>query len=116
MNLTKRFAPKERGAETAADVERLQALWREARGRFGAGGPFLYGAFSAADAMFAPVVSRLDTYQIDVEADTRAYMDAVLGHPAFAAWRESALLEPWTLPHYEEGETPVEVFHGAGAA
>jgi glutathione S-transferase len=61
--------------------------------------------------MFAPVVTRLDTYQVDVEPDTRAYMDAILSHPAFVAWREAALQEPWSLPHYEEGETPVEVFH-----
>jgi len=111
MNLTKRFAPKDRGEECAADVARLEQLWSEARTRFGSGGAFLYGAFSAADAMFAPVVSRLDTYQIAVNADTRRYMDAVLNHPAFLAWKESALQEPWTLPHYEEGETAVETFH-----
>lgn len=111
MNLAKRFAKKDRGPEVAASVARLQALWREARTAFGSGGPFLYGGFSAADAMFAPVVTRLDTYQVDVEADTRAYMDAVLSHPAFIAWREAALEEPWHLPHYEEGETAVEIFH-----
>jgi glutathione S-transferase len=114
MNLTKRFAPKDRGEECAADVVRLQQLWREARERFGADGPFLYGGFMAADAMFAPVVTRLDTYQIAVEADTRAYMNAVLSHPAFIAWRDSAMQEPWELPHYEEGETPVEIFHEPG--
>ncbi len=111
MNLAKRFAKKNRGPEVAANVARLQALWKEARTAFGSGGPFLYGGFSAADAMFAPVVTRLDTYQVDVDADTRAYMDAVLSHPAFIAWREAALEEPWHLPHYEEGETAVEIFH-----
>ncbi|TCD15190.1 glutathione S-transferase family protein [Oricola cellulosilytica] len=111
MNLTKRFAPKDRGAACAADVVRLQQLWSEARDRFGGGGPFLYGDFSAADAMFAPVVTRLDTYQVAVDKPTRSYMDTVLAHPAFAAWRASALEEPWQLPHYEEGETAVEVFH-----
>ncbi|MFO7297874.1 MAG: glutathione S-transferase family protein [Pseudomonadota bacterium] len=111
MNLGKRFAKKDRGAAVAADVARVTSLWREARQSFGSGGPFLYGEFSAADAMFAPVVTRLDTYQVDVEPDTRAYMDAILSHPAFVAWREAALQEPWSLPHYEEGETPVEVFH-----
>ena len=111
MNLGKRFARKDRGSAVAADVARVTALWREARQSFGGEGPFLYGAFSAADAMFAPVVTRLDTYQVEVEPDTRAYMDAVLSHPAFVAWREAALQEPWLLPHYEEGETPVEVYH-----
>ena len=62
--------------------------------------------------MFAPVVTRLDTYQLPVAADTRRYMDAVLAHPAFVAWRTDALAEPssWNVPHYEDGETAVEVF------
>jgi glutathione S-transferase len=114
MNLRARFATKDRGPEVAEAQARVEALWREARGRFGArsGEPFLYGAFSAADAMFAPVVTRLDTYQLPVAADTRAYMNAVMAHPAFVAWRSDALAEPaeWDVPHYEEGETPVEVF------
>ena len=114
MNLRARFAFKDRGPEVAEAQARVEALWREARGRFGtgAGGPFLYGAFSAADAMFAPVVTRLDTYQLPVAADTRRYMDAVLAHPAFVAWRTEALAEPaaWTVPHYEDGERPVEIF------
>lgn len=111
MNLGKRFAKRDRGPEVVADVARLAALWKEARSTFAEGKPFLYGDFCAADAMFAPVVTRLDTYQIEVDADTRAYMDAVLSHPAFVAWREAALQEPWQIAHYEEGETPVEVFH-----
>ena len=111
MNLGKRFAKKDRGAAAAADVARVTSLWKEARKSFGSAGPFLYGEFSAADAMFAPVVTRLDTYQVEVEPDTRAYIDAVLSHPAFVTWREAALQEPWLLPHYEEGETPVEVYH-----
>lgn len=112
MNLAKRFAPRtDLGADVADNVVRLGTLWREARDRFGAGGPFLYGAFSAADAMYAPVVTRLDTYQIAVAADVRAYMDAVLTHPAFMAWRREALAEPWRVAHYEEGWTAVDVFH-----
>ena len=60
MNLAKRFVRKDRGADVAADVARIQDLWVEARDRFGSNGngPFLYGAFSAADAMYAPVVTR----------------------------------------------------------
>ena len=109
MNLTKRFAPRDRGEAVAADIARLETLWAEARTRFGDGGPFLYGAFSAADAMYAPVVTRLDTYRLDVKPETRAYMDAVLSHPAFRAWMADAAREPWRLPHYEEGETPDEI-------
>jgi glutathione S-transferase len=61
--------------------------------------------------MYAPIVTRLDTYRIAVDAETRAYMDAVLGHPAFQAWRMAALQEPWALPHYEEGHEAVETYH-----
>lgn len=81
--------------------------------RFGAktDSPFLYGAFSAADAMFAPVVTRLDTYQIAVAADTRTYMDAILATTSFRDWKTEALAEPrdWDIPEYEEGHVPVEV-------
>ncbi len=111
MNLTKRFARRDRGEEVAANVARIEALWRQARGRFGAGGPYLFGAFSAADAMYAPIVSRLDTYQFDVAEDTRDYMDTILADPAFVRWRQDALAEPWQIAHYEDGETAVEIFH-----
>jgi glutathione S-transferase len=115
MNLRARFAFKDRGPEVAESVARIEALWREARARFGSRSaqPFLYGAFCGADAMYAPVVTRLDTYQIPVAAETRAYMDALLAHPAFVAWRTDALAEPaaWNVfDRYEEGETPVEIF------
>jgi glutathione S-transferase len=115
MNLGKRFAPRDFGADVSASVARIEAIWREARTRFGrvpGSGPFLYGSFMAADAMYAPVVTRLDTYQIPVAADTRAYMDTVLRHPAFLRWRAEALAEPaaWDLPHYEEGHVAVDDF------
>ena len=114
MNLAKRFAPRDFGPDVAVSVARLEDLWRDARARFGsrAHGPFLYGAFTAADAMFAPVVTRLDTYQIAVAADTRAYMDAVLGTPSFLAWKAGALAEPreWDIGEYEDGHTSVEAF------
>ena len=111
MNLARRFAPRDLGSDVADNVRRLEGLWNDARRRFGAGGSFLYGAFSAADAMYAPVVSRLDTYQVPVSSETRRYMDAVLTHPAFVTWRTAALAEPWTIDHYEVGWTAVETFH-----
>jgi glutathione S-transferase len=104
MNLTAIFEPKDRGADVTTDIERLDVLWSEARARFGAKGSFLYGEFCAADAMFAPVVTRLNTYQLPVTDMMRTYMDAVLQHPAFLAWTKDAASEPWFLPHYEEGE------------
>ncbi len=115
MNLGKRFAPRDFGSEVADNVRRLEGLWSQARVRFGADGPFLYGRFGAADAMFAPVVTRLDTYQVPVSSETRRYMDAVLKHPAFVAWRTTALQEPWTIAHYDEGHEVVEVFHTPSA-
>ena len=90
MNLRRHFPFKDRGPAATMDVARIVAAWRDARARFGAGGPFLFGDFSAADAMFAPVATRLDTYSWPVAADTRAYMDAVMALPAFRAWKADA--------------------------
>ena len=104
MNLGRTFKPKAtHGTEADSNIERVQALWAEARKHFGKGGPFLYGTFTAADAMFAPVVTRFDTYQVKVTPETRKYMDAVLHHAAFVDWRLAALKEPWFLPDYEKG-------------
>jgi glutathione S-transferase len=86
---------------TLADVARIDAAWSEARATFGAGGDFLFGDFSAADAMFAPVVNRLDTYDLPVGAPTRAYMAAMQALAAWQAWERDAKAEPWRLPHYE---------------
>jgi glutathione S-transferase len=111
MNLAKRFAPRELSSDTADNVRRLEGMWSDCRRRFAGGGDFLFGAFCAADAMYAPVVTRLDTYQVPVATETRQYMNRVLAHPAFQKWRTAALAEPWGLLHYEAGWDPVEVFH-----
>jgi glutathione S-transferase len=113
MNLGKRFAQRDRGEAVARDVARFEQIVREARERFGRGGPFLFGPFSAADAMYAPVVTRLDTYSVPVSAQTRAYMGAVLALPAFREWLGAALKEPWVVPDDEVAEEPVEVFRQA---
>ena len=83
------------------DVDRIEAAWATARARFGTGGPFLFGAFTAADAMFAPVVNRFDTYAIPVGPDTRGYMEAVMALPAWQAWIAGARAEPWVIDRYE---------------
>jgi glutathione S-transferase len=105
VNLSRIFKLKDYGADVFADLARLEALWAQARRRFGAGGDFLYGAYSAADAMYTPVVTRLEHYQLPVRPETRAYMDTILNHHAYQAWKAEALAEPWYLPHYEEGHT-----------
>jgi glutathione S-transferase len=112
MNLGKSYAPRDRGEGVARDVARVTAIFREARERFGqlASGPYLYGAFSAADAMYAPMVTRLDTYGIELDPVSAAYAKAILSHPAFRAWREAALLETDILDHDEVDEPPVAVY------
>jgi glutathione S-transferase len=87
--------------EVRANVQRIDAMWSDCRTRFGAGGPFLFGAFGAADAMYAPVVSRFHTYGIEVGQASKAYMAAVMALPAWAEWRRAALQEPWVLPEDE---------------
>ena len=101
MNLRRRFAWRDRGEAAARDVARITDLWRDARSRFGADGPFLFGAFSAADAMFAPVVYRLDGYSWPLEADIAAYVQAMLDLPAMRAWQDGAADEPWIVPSDE---------------
>lgn len=112
MNLGKRFATRDRGPDVAANVARVSAIVGEARGTFGAatGQPFLYGAFCAADAMYAPVMTRLDTYGIEVDGVTRAYMDALFASDAFEAWRSAALKEDWIVAEDEVDEPAIENF------
>ena len=114
MNLGKRYAEKDRGAAVARDVARVTEIWRTARERYGAEGPFLFGQFGAADAMYAPVVTRLDTYSIPVDSVSRAYMDAVLGTAAFQEWRAAALTETWIVPEDEVDEEPIATFRKTG--
>jgi len=83
----------------ARDVARIDAIWSECRAKFG--GPFLFGPFGAADAMYAPVVWRFHTYAVEVGAAARDYMRVVMSLPAWAEWRAAARREPWVLPHDE---------------
>jgi glutathione S-transferase len=111
MHLGARFATPPVTDALRANVDRVEDIWSEARNRFGNGaGPFLYGAFSAADAMYAPVVTRFETYQMPVREATRSYMDAILMHPALGEWRKAALAEPWRIPEYALGHTLIESY------
>ncbi|MBN9082610.1 MAG: glutathione S-transferase [Rhizobiales bacterium 62-17] len=87
--------------EVVADVARMEAAWAGARRKFGKGGPFLFGKFSAADAMFAPVVNRLHIYDVKVKKETRAYMDAIMALPAWQAWIKDAFAEKQTHEVYD---------------
>jgi len=113
MNLGKKYASRDRGESVARDVVRFSAIVREARERFGAGGPFLFGAFSAADAMYAPLATRLDTYSIALDATTRTYVDTILALPAFQEWRSAALKETWIVDVDEVDEIAIENYRKA---
>lgn len=101
MNVRRPVKPRTLDDAVRADVARIDAIWNEARVRFGAGGSFLYGAFGAADAMYAPVVWRFHTYAVEVGEAARAYMRAVMALPASVEWRAAARCEPWVLAHDE---------------
>ena len=111
MNLGRDFAGLGRTPGALADIVRIEALWADTRARFGAGGPFLFGAaFTAADAMFAPVVARFLGWKPELSDATKAYCAAVRAHPLVAEWYDAALAEPasWCLDAYETppGQTP----------
>jgi glutathione S-transferase len=101
MNVRRPVRRRALEPDAAADVARIDAIWSECRARFGAGGRFLYGAFGAADAMYAPVVSRFHTYGIEVSAAARDYMRALMALPAWNEWNWASRREPWVLPRNE---------------
>ncbi|QDF02463.1 glutathione S-transferase family protein [Myxococcus xanthus] len=100
MNLRARSPGKGRAPGVAEDIARIQVLWNDCRGRFGQGGPFLFGRFSIADAFYAPVVTRFVTYDVALDAVSAAYRDAVLSLPALQKWTEEGRSEPG-IPKYE---------------
>jgi len=101
MNMWRPVKRRELGEDAQSNVRRIAAMWAGCRERFGDGGPFLFGPFGAADAMYAPVVARFHTYDVEVDKVTRAYMDAVIGLPAWKEWTAAALKEPWVLAEDE---------------
>jgi glutathione S-transferase len=101
MNFWRPVKPRDLPDEVLANVRRIDALWTGCRSRFGTAGPFLFGRFSAADAMYAPVVSRFHTYAIPVSEVARTYMASVMALPAWEEWKSAAVNEPWVLPEDE---------------
>ncbi len=99
MNVARPVKSRALDAGAATDVVRIDAIWSECRAKFG--GPFLFGPFGAADAMYAPVVWRFHTYAVEVGAASRDYMRAVTSLPAWSEWRDAARCESWVLPHDE---------------
>ena len=99
MNIARKIIKRPLTAQAAADVKRLEAMWADCRARYG--GPFLFGGFGAADAMYTPVVSRLHTYDVNVSPGTRAYIDAVMALPAWQQWSAAAIKETWVFAEDE---------------
>jgi len=85
------------------DIARVIGTWEDARARFGAGGPWLFGRFSIADAMYAPVVFRFQTYGVPLSGVAAAYAKAMLEHPAVADWAAAARAETEVVPADEAG-------------
>jgi glutathione S-transferase len=106
MNIRASHPGRGRGVGDAAlaverDIRRIETIWSECRDTFGQGGDFLFGAFSNADAMFAPVVSRFTTYDVSLNTTSQMYMDAVQNLPAMQAWSDAARAEPWIVKEDE---------------
>lgn len=101
MNLHRPIRPIALSADAQANVARIQQIWIECRERHGGRGPFLFGAFGAADAMFAPVVHRFRTYAIAVAPRAQAYMETMMAHPAFVEWTEAGLAETLVIERLE---------------
>jgi glutathione S-transferase len=87
----------------AADIERIDEIWNDCRSRFGSGGPWLFGDYSVADAMYAPAVLRFNTYGAHISQTARWYMASVLEDAALQEWLQGARQEPWTIAADEVG-------------
>jgi len=101
MNMRSSFPNRASTPEVQVDIDRVRAIWHECRERFGQGGDFLFGHFTVADAMYAPVVSRFRTYRIELNAELQAYADAVWSLPAMQEWVGAAKKEPMVIESAE---------------
>lgn len=100
MNTRRTPKAKALSPEASADLARIEALWAHARS-LAASGPFLFGAFSAADAVYAPIAWRITGYALPVGAESAAYVGALLGHPAMREWTAAAAADPRRIAKYE---------------
>lgn len=101
MNLHRPVRAIALSADARANVARIEAIWMECRERYRSLGPYLFGAFTAADAMFAPVVHRFRTYAIAVGGEAKAYMDTMMAQPAFQEWTKAGLAETLVIERIE---------------
>ena len=96
----RRVSPSEQASK---DIARIQAMWRECRAEAGEGGPWLFGEFSIADCMYAPVALRFLTYGVPCGPVEHAYVETVLGHPPVMEWMEAAQEETEVIDREEVG-------------
>jgi glutathione S-transferase len=101
FNIRRTMTPHLPSQDAIKAAQRVDAIWKDCRTRFRGEGPFLYGAFSAADAMYAPVVNRFQIYDIPRSAESQAYMDTIMALPAWIEWAEAAQREPWVIASSE---------------
>ena len=98
MNIRASKPDRGRTPEVEMDIRRIVTLWEDCRGRFGEGGPFLFGRFSNADAMYAPVVTRFNTYGVELHGEARGYAETMLALPPMLEWFAAGKAEPWSMP------------------
>jgi glutathione S-transferase len=101
MNLHRPVGAIALSDDARADIARVQQIWIECRKRHGTTGPFLFGSFGGADAMFAPVVHRFRTYAIEVAPEVRDYMATMMSLPAFQEWTRAGLAETLVIEKFE---------------
>jgi glutathione S-transferase len=89
--------------EAAKHAERIDALWSDARTRYGKGGPFLFGHFTNADAMYAPIINRFHVYDLPRSKTSQAYMEAMMALPAWQEWDKASRAESWVIASSEVG-------------
>jgi len=102
MDIRNRWPLGDRLKTAQADVDRVTQIWRDCRDRYGlrgahGQGPYLFGGFTIADAMFAPVTTRFTTYGVPLDPISADYVEAIAGHPAMQEWTAAAKAEPWTI-------------------
>ena len=102
MNLHRRVEAKPLSDDARANIARIHEIWAECHTRYGKIGPYLFGEFSAADAMYAPVVHRFLTYAIELSPPARAYIETMQALPAFRQWTQEGLAETLVIPRFEQ--------------
>lgn len=103
MNLRATGRKVELSAVVLADIDRIEKLWADCRARFGEGGPWLFGPWTIADAMYAPVATRFVTYDIHRPGSFDNYLATVFGDSHFQEWRRAALAETEVVSQDEAG-------------